>query len=164
MGMGWSVSSDKWKAPLETSFKAMVVRRLYEEFSGGVASTRIHEPLRGLYSYWPLMQMIRTLLSVRMLPILTYIISRQWSFAGSTRDSRETRPTRGCTTLSENITFPFTPTIFVRARVVVFFVHRGDLSRLRWPKTREVVKYNLSFYVSPILWVKLTWRERERSG
>ena len=66
MGMGWPVSSNKWKAPLETSLKAMVVRRLYEEFSGGVTYTRIHEPLRNLYSYWPLMQMIRTLLSMRM--------------------------------------------------------------------------------------------------
>ena len=45
MGMGWPISSDKWKAPFETSLKAMVVRRLYEEFSGGVTCTRIHEPV-----------------------------------------------------------------------------------------------------------------------
>lgn len=129
---------------LETSLNA-IVRRLYEKFSGGIACTRIHVPLRNLYSYWPLMQMIRTLLSMRMLLTLTYIICRnhfQGSghspvFVGSTTDSRKTRPTRGYTMLSENFTFPFTPTIFVRARVVVFFVHRGDLSRLRWPKTRE---------------------------
>ena len=124
------VSSVKKKTPLETSLKAMVVRRLYEEFSGGVACTRIHEPLRNLFSYWPLMQAIRTLLSMRMLLILTYIIYRN-HFQGSgrsqapTRDSRETRPTRRYTTLSENYFH------FVRARVVVFFVHRGDLSRLR---------------------------------
>ena len=44
MGMGWPISSDKWKAPLETSLKAMVVRM--QALPGILGRRNLHEDTR----------------------------------------------------------------------------------------------------------------------
>ena len=107
----WKLLSRQW------SFAC----RLYEEFSGGVTCTTIHEPLRNLYCYWPLMQMIRTLLSMRMLLILTYIICRN-HFQGSGR-----------------------------SQALQGIFGRRDLSEDTRRSPKILHSYFVSFYVSPIL-------------